>query len=518
MYRLIVLFFCCLTHVAGPLWAQNTVFEKITIDQGLSQGMIFDILQTRDGFLWVATKDGLNRYDGYNFKVFTNNPFDSFSISGNSAAKLFEDSRGLLWVGLNAKGLDVYVPDNGRFHHFPIAFNDSKIFNSTETTAIAEATDGSIWFAQRSGDLWRIAVPADWQNALFTDATSKSVQATLVPTPFERNFNNGFSSESALDILRLSDGTMLVTTTYRQFAFDPKTLAFQPINKQLLGEPGVNFQFPACSIHDPAGDEDSWFYRVSGSGHTLSLVRIRHGQATSYPLPPPPLVYRLVRGAGGHNWVVLNGNIWDLMPGEAFDVAKPDFKLEQNGTCFELDRAGNLWLGTDGYGLRKFTPTKQHFQAGAAGNSLGRIWTNGGRYFVKKTFWIYAFDPRTGRLSENPVFGNAPMRQVHLAFEPSGAAWLMGNIPEVPSGSLYHYSPDNFTQPDKKYDFRAITLNEADPMLYARDRRLYIATGNWRLIRFDPQTENFDYFDYSHLFGKQVNAIAPFRWWRMQRV
>ena len=48
--------------------------EALTIDDGLSQGMVYDLLQTKDGFLWVGTKDGLNRYDGYNFRVWDNDP------------------------------------------------------------------------------------------------------------------------------------------------------------------------------------------------------------------------------------------------------------------------------------------------------------------------------------------------------------------------------------------------------------------------------------------------------------
>jgi len=53
----------------STLFAQMPQYEAITIENGLSQGMIFDIVQTRDGFIWVATKDALNRYDGYNFKA-----------------------------------------------------------------------------------------------------------------------------------------------------------------------------------------------------------------------------------------------------------------------------------------------------------------------------------------------------------------------------------------------------------------------------------------------------------------
>lgn len=87
----------CILLLALLLWlllpaagfAQATQFESFTIEQGLSQGMIFDICQTRDGFLWVATKDGLNRYDGYN--IFTHNPFAPYSLAENTLVALFED-------------------------------------------------------------------------------------------------------------------------------------------------------------------------------------------------------------------------------------------------------------------------------------------------------------------------------------------------------------------------------------------------------------------------------------------
>jgi ligand-binding sensor domain-containing protein len=57
------------------------------------------IVQDRKGFLWFATQDGLNRYDGYSFKVFRHNPDDRHSISDNSINTLTIDSAGVLWIG-----------------------------------------------------------------------------------------------------------------------------------------------------------------------------------------------------------------------------------------------------------------------------------------------------------------------------------------------------------------------------------------------------------------------------------
>ena len=114
MIRLGQLAVFCLIFT-GNLFAQLLKPEVITIEQGLSQGMIYNLHQTRDGFLWVATKDGLNRYDGYNFKFFITDPFNPYSVAENTVTALFEDSRGWLWVGTESKGIDLYDPKTARF-------------------------------------------------------------------------------------------------------------------------------------------------------------------------------------------------------------------------------------------------------------------------------------------------------------------------------------------------------------------------------------------------------------------
>ncbi len=70
--------FICWTFI---LPAQSPSLESISIEQGLSQGFVPSITQDDDGFLWFATKNGLNRYDGYQFKVFQNDPYNSPSLN-----------------------------------------------------------------------------------------------------------------------------------------------------------------------------------------------------------------------------------------------------------------------------------------------------------------------------------------------------------------------------------------------------------------------------------------------------
>ena len=79
------LFFICSFPQSSPIFAQfnDTQFEQIGIEQGLSNQKVNDILQDKNGFLWIATDNGLNKYDGYNFKVYKNVPDDPFSIRHN---------------------------------------------------------------------------------------------------------------------------------------------------------------------------------------------------------------------------------------------------------------------------------------------------------------------------------------------------------------------------------------------------------------------------------------------------
>lgn len=90
------------------------VVSHLTTADGLSQGMITSLVQDKDGFVWAGTMDGLNRFDGYGFKTYRFDPSKN-SISGNQINSLLEDTRGLLWIGIDHGGLNCYDKKKGRF-------------------------------------------------------------------------------------------------------------------------------------------------------------------------------------------------------------------------------------------------------------------------------------------------------------------------------------------------------------------------------------------------------------------
>src|SRR5215208_8405867 len=81
-------------------------FEHLTGEDGLSQNAGLDIFQDSLGYLWIGTQDGLNRYDGYSFKVYKHDPDDEYSISHNSILTIAEGADGALWIGTWGGGLN----------------------------------------------------------------------------------------------------------------------------------------------------------------------------------------------------------------------------------------------------------------------------------------------------------------------------------------------------------------------------------------------------------------------------
>ena len=99
MLRIIFIFLILLAHTTVKASGPTVHFERFSVNQGLSQTSVSVILQDSRGFLWLGTDDGLNRFDGYEFKVFRHDSQIPSSISSNHILSLVEDRNGDIWVG-----------------------------------------------------------------------------------------------------------------------------------------------------------------------------------------------------------------------------------------------------------------------------------------------------------------------------------------------------------------------------------------------------------------------------------
>ncbi len=126
-------------------------FEHISLEQGLSQSSVYAIAQDSLGFLWFGTQDGLDRYDGYSFKVFRNNPRNSASVSYNYILRLMVDRGGAVWVGTLGGGVSVYNQTTGRFTQYLHTPGDGNSLSNNNIHAIYQDRQGTIWIGTEYG-------------------------------------------------------------------------------------------------------------------------------------------------------------------------------------------------------------------------------------------------------------------------------------------------------------------------------------------------------------------------------
>ena len=129
----------------GVATPETLRFTGIDSRDGLSHDSVYEIIQSRHGFLWIATEDGLNRYDGYTFKTFRHRPDDPTSLAENDINSLAEDGQGHVWIGTWGAGMDRFDPETEQFEHFRHDPDDPGSLLGFRVQTILADRNGKIW-------------------------------------------------------------------------------------------------------------------------------------------------------------------------------------------------------------------------------------------------------------------------------------------------------------------------------------------------------------------------------------
>lgn len=131
-FSILIFITLCLFEVQIEGQNNDILFSHYSLENGLSQNTIDDIIQDNNGFLWIATWQGLNKYDGYKFINYFENRSAHEGISSNFTRCLEEDSFGNIWIGTD-RGLDVFIYKNSCFLHY---FKSDTGLSSNEITSL----------------------------------------------------------------------------------------------------------------------------------------------------------------------------------------------------------------------------------------------------------------------------------------------------------------------------------------------------------------------------------------------
>ncbi|MEO8398356.1 MAG: two-component regulator propeller domain-containing protein [Ignavibacteriaceae bacterium] len=163
--------------------------EQLKIENGLSQSTVLCMIQDKVGFMWFGTGNGLNKYDGYNFTVYSNDSFDSTSSSDNVITALYEDREGYIWFGTSNGFLNKFDRSTEEFtsynialtvgtndenleeyYEYPISFSRN---NNTTITSIAEDLEGKLWIGTWGKGLVRFNKYSGKQEHFYNDKNNK---------------------------------------------------------------------------------------------------------------------------------------------------------------------------------------------------------------------------------------------------------------------------------------------------------------------------------------------------------
>jgi len=469
---------------------QNLRFQHLSLEQGLSQSHVNAILQDRHGFLWLATQDGLNRYDGYRFRVFKHDAQDPASLSDNTVWALFEDRQGTLWVATDGGGLDQWNAATESFVHFRHDPKDAKSLSNNRVRAITETHDGALWVGT-DGGLNRL----DRATGSFTRYRALPAGAGHLASERVRFLTE--DRDGALWVatdgggLARLDDTRVNFTVYRHDPENPHSLSDDRVRHVFQDREGTIW----------AGTYEGGLNRMDGGGR---FTHFRKGDGPTNLASDR--VRAILQDKAGVLWIGTDGGLAAFRPETGSFVrhrhSSTDRTSLSNDRILSLyqDRGGVMWVGTQGGGLNRWNTVTSAFNLIRA-DPTGRpsLSNNGVTSFASEgegVLWVGTF----GGLNRIDRRTGAVRSFVHDANDPGSLGddrvmSLLVDREDVWVGTyesgLHRFDPKagRFTryQPDEA-DEQTLSGRGISALLPDDDGRLWVGVFRGGLNRFDPAT------------------------------
>jgi signal transduction histidine kinase/ligand-binding sensor domain-containing protein len=460
-------------------------FTRVSTTDGLSQSRVSQIIQDDRGFIWFGTQYGLDRYDGYEFKVFVHEPGRVNSLAGAYIYSLYKDRSGMLWIGCN-RTLDRFDPRTETFTHYQIETDELANLGST-VVHISQDRSGLLWLATATGlhrldpttgTIVHYRHSADNPGGLSTNDITWSGE--------DRNGDFWVGTADGLDKFDRATGKVLLHILIP----DPMQVAF---------------------FEDRFGQ--FWIYHEFGTG--LAMYDRASNTLTKY------CFYRQEPSSDADTGVKgmiedRNGNLWLGSPGMGllqFDRDNRRFIRYRNhpGDSHSIaedkvialfgDREGNIWTGLHSVGPNHFSPDKSAFEVfkheADDPNSLSADFVNAILEDSRGSLWlanddgVNRLDRKTGKLTGIAVgIGTKPMI-LDITEDRSGILWF-GTF----GRGLYSYDPHSGRSKSYRH-------NSADPTSLSSDivyrtfedhaGNLWVGTGDG-LDQLDRNKQSFQVY------------------------
>ncbi|WP_281171574.1 ligand-binding sensor domain-containing protein [Desulfovibrio inopinatus] len=522
---------------------EDTFFEHLSVSQGLSHSGVYCFLQDSKGFMWIGTEDGLNRYDGTDFKIFRHDPENEKSISHNEVWSIQEDSQGNLWIGTWGGGLNRFNWDTETFTRY--------MHNEEDTTSISHNLVGivqidkndTVWASTFGGGLNRFDIKKHTFTRYTHDKNNPNSLSsnTLWPVYVDRkgivwigtigagldrfdpqtetfvhyrhdtNSSQSLDSDEIWSIYEDRHGVLWVGTDRGLNAFDPETETFTHYQHNEEDDTSISKSNIWSIVEDKEGNfwVGSW-----GDGlnrfdrETETFIHYRQNKNIAHSLSSD-VVSMLYEDRTGGLWIgTYQNGINQVLP--YFKKFNHYQVVTEHSTCpksmmvstFYEDKAGDVWIGTD-QGLSLFHTETKTFLHGhniyglnaLSGKNITEIFedTKGDIWIGTYLDGLSRYDLKTGTVVTYPIDKtgknpNALNSQTVMAIEQGqdGNIWLgtiIGGLNEFNphTGIFTRYMHDDNNPKSLSHNFIYDIYEDAAGLLW-------IGTSGGGLNTFDPET------------------------------
>ncbi len=474
----------------------NIDFERISIEQGLSQSSVQAIVQDKQGFLWFATQDGLNQFNGYDFKVFKHDANDSSSISDDWISSLCVDQTGDIWIGTAGGGLNKYEKSTGifkQYHHIDSLANS---LSNNRILSLFCDSKGVIWIGTDGGGLNKYNDKNDNFQVVDLGSQIEHSGSTRISSIYEDSKNNLWIGTNGY-------GLILLTANG-----DTRFYQHNPGNRNSVSSNQI------LTIYESR----SGMIWIGTDNGLNSFSPIKKSFNRYLPDPEKPyhisdkVIYDIYEDQNDVLWIATDGglnlyhaktNKFRVLRNEASNPASLSNDLVR---CIYAENSGTIWVGTYGGGLNQYNWRKRKFnhyrQMSGDPNSLhdNTVWAlhedNNNLLWIGTNKGAASIDRKNQTIDifRNDIRNDASISDdiVRVVFKDrKGTMWFGTN-----SGGLNKYTRKTgkferfMHDPD---DRKSISSNTIRSIFEDAEGTLWI--GTWSgLDKYDKKTRSFTHY------------------------
>ncbi|MBC7848259.1 MAG: response regulator [Chitinophagaceae bacterium] len=540
----------------------NIKFEHIGQNDGLSNGYVPALLQDRLGFMWFGTQDGLNKYDGYKFTLYKNDPANPATVGGNFITDLLEDFNGDIWIATWGGGLSKFNPSTEKFITYR-KDSSKRSISSNQVNCLVLDHQQNLWIGLQEGgmnlfnrttndftvfiankesasalqdnDIY--ALETDGGTGIWVGTHGGGLSHLDISSLKFKNYNTGNNrsilSDIVLSIFRDKQNHLWIGFDNGVQEYNPTTKTFQKLQPR-SGTTKLNVGLGVITIADDS-DGNLWF---GSDSEGLTIFNPKENELHRYgmsDLRPTGLgdnsVHSILRDRKGNMWLGLLNEGVNFVSKDASLFAHytrvPGTNSLSNNRVLSIfeDSHRKIWVSTDGDGLNEFDPVTKRFsyvrhipgnKNSPNGNNITVVaedmehnlwlgtWGKGISIWNRKTntYRHLQHDPKDpGSLLSNNIWWIFQDKQANVWIGTYGGGLDM-YIPAT--GKLKHFTHDK----DKP---GSIANNNILTVYQDSKAQIWVGTDGGGLAAFNPQTNSFTHYQTdaknNSISNNTVNAI-----------